>query len=183
MERRLHLGCGKRHIPGFIHIDLANYDHIDYTHDVAELPMFADESVDLIYACHVLEYFDAVEVVDVLAEWWRVLRSGGILRVAVPNFDALWQQYEFSQELDEITGPLYGRWAIPGTDKVICHKMVYNDHTLSRLLSSIGFTNIHKYDWRDTIHKDYDDYSQAYIPHMDKGNGMLISLNMEAGKL
>ena len=28
--------------------------------------------------------------------------------------------------------------------------------------------------------KDYDDYSQAYIPHMDKERGILISLNVEA---
>jgi predicted SAM-dependent methyltransferase len=30
MEIKLHLGCGKRYIPGFIHIDLADYPHIDY---------------------------------------------------------------------------------------------------------------------------------------------------------
>ena len=33
-----------------------------------------------------------------------------------------------------------------------------------------------------TGHKDYDDYSQAYVPHMDKENGLLISLNVEATK-
>ena len=32
------------------------------------------------------------------------------------------------------------------------------------------------------IHIDYDDYSQAYYPHMDKDNGILISLNVEAIK-
>lgn len=45
-----------------------------------------------------------------------------------------------------------------------------------------GFKDVRRYDWRQTEHKDYDDFSQAYIPHMDKENGLLISLNIEATK-
>jgi hypothetical protein len=29
---------------------------------------------------------------------------------------------------------------------------------------------------------EFDDHSQAYLPHMDKENGTLISLNIEAVK-
>lgn len=45
--------------------------------------MFDDDSVELIYACHVIEYFDRIEVLDVLHEWRQVLKSGGFLRLAV----------------------------------------------------------------------------------------------------
>ena len=41
----------------------------------------------------------------------------------------------------------------------------------------------HRYDWRQTLHKDHDDFSQAYVPHMDKEKGLLISLNVEADKV
>jgi len=75
-EVNVHLGCGKRYIPGFIHIDLADYPHIDYKSDVSDLPMFEDSSVDLIYACHVLEHFKQYEIEGVLTEWYRVLKSG-----------------------------------------------------------------------------------------------------------
>ena len=34
---KLHLGCGERYLEGFIHVDLAKYDHIDY-----ETPWFND---------------------------------------------------------------------------------------------------------------------------------------------
>ena len=27
--KKLHLGCGKVYIPGFIHVDLMDFDHID----------------------------------------------------------------------------------------------------------------------------------------------------------
>ena len=32
---KLHLGCWNRFIPGFIHIDLCDYDHIDYKRNIA----------------------------------------------------------------------------------------------------------------------------------------------------
>ena len=42
--------------------------------------------------------------------------------------------------------------------------------------------DVKRYDWRDTEHAEFDDHSQAYLPHMDKENGTLISLNIEAVK-
>ena len=41
---------------------------------------------------------------------------------------------------------------------------------------------IKKYNWRKTEHSMFDDHSQAYLPHMDKENGILISLNVECVK-
>jgi len=181
----LHLGCGKRYLPNYIHIDLADYPHIDYKHDIRTLPMFKDLSVDLIYASHVIEYFDRVEVIEVLKEWYRVLKYGGILRLAVPDFEALVQVYLKYKDLNLILGPLYGRWEIPGTNKIIYHKTVYDFISLKEILEKVGFKNVKRWDWQEVFvgeYKGYDDYSQAYIPHMDKENGILISLNVEAEK-
>ena len=55
---KLNLGCGDRYIPGFIHIDLADYSHVDHRADISDLSMFNDSSVNLIYCSHALEYFD-----------------------------------------------------------------------------------------------------------------------------
>ena len=49
--------------------------------------MFADDSVGLIYASHILEHFGRHQYEDVLAEWYRVLSPGGVLRLAVPDFE------------------------------------------------------------------------------------------------
>ena len=181
---KLHLGCGKRYIPGFVHMDVDDFRHIDDKCDVRNLPMFADGTVDLIYACHILEYFDHIEVLDVLHEWYRVLRPGGVLRLAVPDFEAMSKVYLKYGNLSLIHGPLYGRMVIrvDGGERTIYHRATYDFETLRTVLELIGFQNVHHYDWRQTIHKDYDDFSQAYIPHMDKENGILISLNVEAVK-
>ena len=180
---QLHLGCSKRFIPGFLHIDLADFPHIDYRHDIATLPMFEDGSVDLIYSSHTIEYFDRIEVMEVVEEWHRVLKKGGILRLAVPDFKALTKVYKKYGKLDLILGPLYGRMDVKGESDSIYHKTVYDYPSLEKILKAAGFGEIRRYDWRETIHRDYDDFSQAYIPHMDKENGILISLNIEAEKV
>ncbi len=181
---KVHLGCGKRFIPGFVHVDLDDFPHIDHRHSITTLPMFQDDSVDVIYACHVLEYFDRSTVMDVLGEWRRVLGPGGVLRLAVPDFEALVQVYGEDGDLNRILGPLYGRFPIHGPkgETTLYHQTVYDFANLEQVLIAAGFKDVRRYDWRQTEHKDYDDFSQAYIPHMDKENGLLISLNVEAVK-
>jgi predicted SAM-dependent methyltransferase len=185
-EIKLHLGCGKIYIPGFIHIDLADYPHIDYKRDISDLPMFEDNSVDLIYCCHALEYFDRQEAQNVLKEWYRVLKKGKILRIAVPDFEAIVKVYLKYKDLNHIgiLGPLYGKMVIktPEGERITYHKTVYDFESLKEVLESVGFKNIQRYNWRETVHKDYDDFSQAYIPHRDKEKGILISLNIKAKK-
>lgn len=182
---KLHLGCGKRYIPGFVHVDLVDLPHIDYRQSVEKLSVFSDGSAALIYASHVLEYFDRSQAKAVLIEWRRVLESSGTLRIAVPDFPALVKVYEQTGDLAKILGPLYGRMIIGqgrGVEQIIYHRTVYDFCSLKRLLEEAGFINVHRYDYKKTEHRDYDDFSQAYFPHMDKKNGLLISLNVEATK-
>jgi len=178
---KLHLGCGKRDFgPDWISIDGATYPHIQ-SHDITKLN-FEDNSVDLIYSSHVLEYFDRVEVLGVLNEWKRVLKSNGILRLAVPDFESMVKLYlNNGYQLESFLGPLYGK--MPMDDMTIYHKTTYDFNSLKNVLELVGFGSVNRYDWRDTEHSEIDDHSQAYIPHMDKDNGTLISLNIECIKL
>jgi hypothetical protein len=64
----------------------------------------------------------------------------------------------------------------------IFHKTTYDFDSLKELLDEVGFHSMDYYFWQETEHGIFDDHSQAYIPHMDKENGKLISLNIEAIK-
>ncbi|WP_457608468.1 class I SAM-dependent methyltransferase [Nitratifractor sp.] len=177
---KLHLGCGRKYIPGFVHIDLQDFDHIDYRRSVDDLGFLEDNSVELIYSSHVLEHFGRHEYRRVLREWYRVLRPGGILRIAVPDFEAVARYYmEKDQNIELLLGLVMGGQKEGEFDY---HKMIFDEKMLSKVLKEIGFSQIRRYDWRETEHAHIDDYSQAYLPHMDKEKGMLMSLNLEAVK-
>ncbi len=187
-EIKLHLGCGKRYLFGYIHIDLDNHPHIDYCHDIKSLPMFKDNSVDLIYSCGTFTYFDREEAIDVLREWNRVLKSGGVLRISVPDFEVivkLYLQYDNNLEGLGILGPLFGKWKIQSISgqKTLYQKTVYDFKSIKKKLEFAGFTDIKRYDWQEVMPANYDDYSMAYIPHMDKENGIPLSLNVEGIKI
>lgn len=177
-EVKLHLGCGKRYIPGFCHIDIRKFPHIDYVASIDKLDMFEGNSVDLVYASHLLEHFQRDKIEEVLREWYRVLKKGGTVRLAVPDFEKLTEVYQETGDLKLILGPLVGGQDYPENT----HYTVFDYNFLSEFLKEAGFKNICRWDWRKTIHKDYDDFSQAYIPHMDKEKGTLISLNVQAEK-
>lgn len=178
----LHLGCGKRDIPGFYNIDRDKFDHIDTVSGIDNLPFVKDGTVDLIYSCHSLEYFDLFEVKEVLKEWHRVLKAGGTLRVSVPDFKKVIEVFGYEGDLTSAYSFIYGRYSKDPNDPKIYHRLIYNEYMLRNVLEESGFKDFRFYDWQKTIHKDYDDYSQAYVPHMDKENGTLMSLNVEVTK-
>ena len=179
---KLHLGCWHRYIPGFVHVDLFEHEHIDYVSDIGNLSFIDNDTVDYIYCSHALEYKDFEQAINVFNEWNRVLKKKGLLRIAVPDFDSLIELYGNTKNIDSIIGPLYGKMEINNKDRLY-HKVVYTFDKLESLLINSGFNQVARYNWRDTEHSHIDDHSQAYYPHMDKENGKLLSLNVECYKI
>lgn len=178
---KLHLGCGNKYIPGFTHIDIIKYPHVDLVTNVDNLSMIESNSVDLIYACHILEHFNKNNVIPTLIEWRRILKLGGRLRLSVPDFEVLTKLYVSGEvTLEKIHGPIMGGQ----TYLYNFHYTIFDYLKLKNMLISVGFEdkNISRWDWKKTEHTNVDDYSQAHLPHMDKENGTLISLNVEAIK-
>ena len=155
-------------------------ESVDIVDDVSKLIHIEKESVDLIYACHILEHFKRKEYFNILERWTQLLKPGGKLRLSVPDLEKVAQLYingEF--ELEKMIGLIYGGQ----TYLYNFHYMGFDFKSLRKDLKKLKYTNIKRYDWKETEHASIDDYSQAYLPHMDKENGILMSLNVEAIKL
>jgi len=179
---KFNIGCGWRDFgKDWIHIDGGDYGHLD-NNDIY-LSSVEAETADLIYASHIIQYIDRENIVDLLDTWKNRLKIGGVLRIAVPDFESivsLYAEYKLGYDgypLSNFLGPLYGKMKMGNEN--IYHKTTYDFESLKELLISIGFKDVKRYDWRDTEHAEFDDHSQAYLPHMDKENGTLISLNVE----
>jgi predicted SAM-dependent methyltransferase len=175
---KLNVGCGHVSIPGYCNVDSIYMPGVDVVDDARWLKMFQHEKVEEIYACHVLEHFNRWEVHDVLRHWHDLLQPGGVLYVAVPDFRNIVHHYNKNGDLKALMGLLYGPQNYSGGD----HHYCWDRWSLKKDLEKIGFVNVAEYDWKTSPFAGFDDYSKAYLPHMDKENGLLMSLNMRAEK-
>ena len=117
---KFNIGCGWRDFgKDWIHIDGGNYEHLDSS-DIF-LRNHKNDSADLIYASHSIEYLDREEVVPLLERWREVLKPNGIMRLAVPDFEVYARLYwGGNYPLESFLGVLYGK--MPMGDKIIYHK-------------------------------------------------------------
>ncbi len=172
----VNVGCGDSSGKEFINVDVLPYPNIHHIHDIADLSMFADNSVDLIYASHVVEHIPRESFNSTIKEWQRALKPGGILRISVPDFDKLIAVYE-GNERDILTV----------RDQVLGQKPPYDNHyTLwnfahaQKTFSDLGFAEIRRWDSATANHHDFKDRSSRQLN--SGGKEIAISLNVEAVK-
>jgi len=179
----VNIGCGNKPFKGFLNVDnRTDLENVEYPGiDGANLTCFEDNSVDYVYACHILEHIPRGGTFAALKEWNRVLNLGGMLRISVPDWDATVKYYQKTGDLENVLNWLYG-----GREEEVknefSHKRIFNLANLRSLLYEAGFKRIEIYDPRDTFHSHHDDFSMAYRPHMDFENGICMSLNIQAVK-
>jgi len=164
---KIHLGCGFRRLPGYVHVDVRAEYEPDHIGTAQALP-FDDNAASLLYFSHGLEHIRKNEVARVVAEFRRVLRPGGTLRLSVPDFAVLTDLYNDGVSLTRL-GCING-----GQDNEHdVHYAVYDWEHLACVLHQ-DFYDIRA--WHPArVHPDgFDDFSLARI------NGQLISLNVEA---
>jgi predicted SAM-dependent methyltransferase len=82
----LDIGCGENK-KGDIGIDIRETKVVDIVADARFLP-FRDYSFDSVYSSHTIEHFSHREVKNVLAEWVRVLKKGGVMEIRCPDLRA-----------------------------------------------------------------------------------------------
>lgn len=104
---KLHIGSAKKRLPGWTSVDIRSGVGADIVADARDIKLPAN-SVEAIYACHILEHFPREEVVSVLKHWVRLLSSDGVLYLAVPHFLGLMYAYEASGLLGDILPALFG---------------------------------------------------------------------------
>lgn len=187
---KLNLGCYDRKIHGWINVDIRPEVEPDVVDDAFKLEKFEKNSVDIIYCSHMLEHLTFTEARMALVRWYDLLKEGGILRLAVPDMEAVFAHYFYWKRLPLLHSSLWGSQR----HEFDYHKSGWDYETLKDKLEDVGFDNIHRWHPEYTEPHNYiDDYSQAYYPDGYKpmvfknGNvinlgGKLMSLNIEATK-
>ena len=146
MSLKLNLGSGNSPLKDYINIDLhsplANVC-LDLTN---KLP-FSDNSIDEIYAKHLIEHFSISEWPIIKKDWYRVLKPDGLLTIECPDIDRCVKRF-----LDNSEGRKWSLWirAIYGSQDYNnpgqFHKNGFNLVKLTSDLKEEGF-NIIEHSW------------------------------------
>ena len=83
--RRLNWGCGGAGEPGWINSDIKDGPGIDLPANVLEGLPLEDDGIDYIVSIHALPEIPLEAQVPTLTELRRVLKPGGVLRLALPD--------------------------------------------------------------------------------------------------
>ena len=89
----LNLGCGTRIHPEWINVDFISRGSGVIEHDLRKGLPFESEEFDAAYHSHLLERLSKNEGKHLIQECYRVLKSGGVLRVAVPDLENIVREY------------------------------------------------------------------------------------------
>jgi len=151
---RLNLGAGDMPLEGYTNLDRKTGQEVYPLADVG------DGTVDEIRASHVLEHFSHQEAASVLRHWVDKLAPGGVLKIAVPDFQQLAALYLRGEPVN-IQGFVMGGHA----DADDRHGTIFDEETLREAMVACGLVNVDR--WTD----DSGDCS-----------GMPISLNLRGTK-
>lgn len=81
----LNLGCGRKHLPEAVNLDITPETNPDVLHDLSVLPWpLPDNHFREVLAYDVIEHLN--EFIPVMEEIHRVCRDKAIVRIAVPHF-------------------------------------------------------------------------------------------------
>ena len=84
MITRLHLGCGKEHLDGYINCDISNKYKVDKIVDLEQPLPFETNSIDEIVTNHTLEHIK--NFIPLMEEMYRVCKPNAIIKINVPYF-------------------------------------------------------------------------------------------------
>lgn len=93
MARMINIGCGSTYHKDWINIDKYSRSEIVIAYDITRGLPFETGSVDVCYSSHILEHLSKDDADSFIGEQKRVLKKNGILRIVVPDLEAVCRNY------------------------------------------------------------------------------------------
>ncbi len=145
---KLNVGCGTDYKPGWVNIDNNsdnNIQKLDLNWDLRNPLPFKDGTIDFIFNEHFMEHLTPDEGIKANKDFLRVLKTGGVLRIATPDLAEVVDEYlnlplsknpsikrynmEFIKTPAELLNMGFSWWG---------HKWLYDLEELERRLKEAG---------------------------------------------
>jgi predicted SAM-dependent methyltransferase len=143
----INIGCGSRHLPGWVNLDSARGDKIDVVWDLRRGLPFPAESAAAIFGEHVIEHIAKPDAELLLRECHRVLEPGGTIRLSTPDAGKFLRAYVNDRQF--LADPRFAEAAETPMDRVNMmmreygqHLWVYDIELISLILQRAGFSSV-----------------------------------------
>lgn len=159
-DLKLHVGCGNIIKPGWINIDLKE-KKADISLDIRKPLPLRDDCCSTIYSEHLLEHLIYPgEAKHFIKESFRVLKSGGIISIGVPDTEWPLMAYfegedaDFFRNAKEKKSWCYPKWCKTRMEFINFHfrykghhRFAYDSETLQYILKECGFIQVKRRDF------------------------------------
>lgn len=170
---RLHLGSARNRLPSWVNIDLFRPGRrLDLYWDFRRGVPFPDNSVDAIFAEHLLEHLTYRQGVGLMRECQRVLKPEGVVRIGVPDLDRYVLSYLGRDDLIDKVRPGRPTRAVALGEPFFLHghRCMYDFETLEKACLDAGFTAV-----------EHSSFGEGRIqPNVDSRNRSAETLYVEA---
>jgi predicted SAM-dependent methyltransferase len=90
---RVNIACGNSYVEGWVNLDYVPLSPaVIRANLVGRLPL-DDAAADVVYSSHFFEHIPRKRVANFLAECFRVVKPGGVIRLVLPDLDELCREY------------------------------------------------------------------------------------------
>ena len=168
---KLHIG-GKEIKEGWKILNIQKNKGVDFVGDISDLSQFDENSIDEIYASHVLEHVPQKKVKETLEGIYRVLKIGGKFHVSVPDMDLLCRIFIDPKAPTKVKMQVMRIMFGGQIDEFDFHYFGWNIQFMNDFLISSGFKNLERVK-SFSLFNDTSEYAPFGVP---------ISLNIVAYK-
>jgi len=191
-EPKLQIGCGANLLDGWLNTGISYQECRDgmYLNAGKRFP-FPDATFNYIFSEHLFEHLTYPQAMNMLEESYRVLKPGGVMRVATPNLRFLLGLYQ------EPENPLHKRYiaftaqngGLPPTAVFVInrfhtawgHQIIYDRETLTDLLEQVGFKDVCSCEVSQSKHPALNDVERHFKSLPPEFNS-LETMVLEASK-
>lgn len=179
---KLHIGCGPHKLVGWLNTDIDVSERAIYLDATKSFP-FLDNTFDFIFSEHMIEHIPIAAAQRLCSECARVLRPGGVLRIATPDMAflfALWRND--APQLNEtymLNAARHFRNYPSLVNKCATinnffynwgHSFIYDEETLSHVLLEAGLRNIERVPVGESRHASLNGLERHGLSISDEHN-------------
>ena len=168
---KLHIG-GKEKKEGWKILNIQKFEGVDFLGDISDLSQFEDNSIQEVYASHVIEHVPQKKVNETLKGVYRILSENGKFYISVPDMDVLCKIFIDSKAPPDVKFHIMRMMFGGQVDEFDFHYFGWNFEFMRDFLTKAGFKRIEKVK-SFSLFNDTSDYAPYGEP---------ISLNVIAHK-